>query len=44
MGDNSDKKNKIWVTYFFMWKLFMKFQNISIPGSKLILCTIKQQH
>ena len=43
MGDNLDKKKKTWVTYFFMRNPCMKFQNISIPGSKLMLCTIKQQ-
>ena len=33
IGDNSDKK-KIQVTYFFMRNQYMKFQNISIHGSK----------
>ena len=43
MGVNSDKE-KIWVTYFFMRNPYMEFQNISIHGSKLMLCTMKQQH
>ena len=34
---------KIWVTYNFMRNPYMKFQNISIHGSKLMPCTIKQQ-
>ena len=38
MGDNSDEK-KIRVTYFFMRNPYMKFQNISIYGTKLMLCT-----
>ena len=43
MGDNSDKKKKkIQVTYFFMKNPYMKFQNISIPGSKVMLCTRKR--
>ena len=42
-GDNWDKK-KIQVTYFVMRNQNMKFQNISIQGSKLMLYTIKQQH
>ena len=37
MGDNSDKK--IWATYFVTRNSYMKFQNISIPGSKVMLCT-----
>ena len=37
MGDNSDKI-KIWVDYFLMRNPYMKFQNISIHGSKLMLC------
>ena len=41
IGDNWDKK-KIRVTYFFMRNQNMKFQNISIHGSKLMLYTIKQ--
>ena len=41
MGDNSDKK-KIRVTYFFMRNPYMKFQNISIHGSKVMLCTRKR--
>ena len=41
MGDNSDKK-KIWVTYFFMRNPYMKFQNISIHGLKVILCIRKR--
>ena len=40
MGDNSDKE-KIQVTYFFMRNPYMKFQNISIHGSKVMLCTRK---
>ena len=40
MGDNLDKKK--WVTYFFMRNPYMKFQNISIPGSKVMLCTRKR--
>ena len=40
MGDNSYKK-KIWVTFFFMRNPYMKFQNISIHGSKVMLCTRK---
>ena len=40
MGDNSDKK--IQVTYIFMRNPYMKFQNISIPGSKVMLCTRKR--
>ena len=40
MEDNSDKK-KIGVTYFFMRNPYMKFQNISIQGSKDMLCTRK---
>ena len=43
IGDTWDKK-KIWVTYFFMRNQNMKFQNISIHGSKLMLYTIKQLH
>ena len=35
-------KKKIWVTNFFMRNPYMKFQNISIHGSKLMLCKIKQ--
>ena len=42
MGDSSDKK-KIQVIYFFMRNPYMKFQNISLHGSKLMLYTIKQQ-
>ena len=37
IGDSSDKK--IRVTYFFMRNPYINFQNISIPGSELILCT-----
>ena len=53
IGDDWDKKNKIgddWdkkkirITYFFMRNQNMKFQNISIHGSKLMLYTIKQRH
>ena len=43
IGDNSDKK-KIQVTYFLLRNQYMKFQNISIHDSKLMLYTIKQQH
>ena len=43
MGDNLDKK-KIRITYFFMRNPYLKFQNISIHGSKLKLYIIKQQH
>ena len=43
IGDDWDKK-KIWITYFFMRNQNMKFQNISIHGSKLMLYTIKQRH
>ena len=43
IGDNLDKK-KIQVTYIFMRNQYMKFQNISIHGSKLKLHTIKQEH
>ena len=43
IGDDWDKK-KIRITYFFMRNQNMKFQNISIHGSKLMLYTIKQQH
>ena len=32
MGENSDKKKKIGVTYFFMKNQYMKFQNISKHG------------
>ena len=42
-GDNLDKK-KIQVTYFLLRNQYMKFQNISIHDSKLMLYTIKQQH
>ena len=42
MGDNLDKKKKIQVTYFFMRNPYMKFQNISIHGSKVMLCTRKR--
>ena len=41
MGDNSDKK-KHTVTYFFMRDPYMKFQNNSIRGSRLMLCTRKR--
>ena len=43
IGDDWDKK-KIRITYFFMRNQNMKFQNISIHGSKLLLYTIKQRH
>ena len=36
MEDNPDKK-KIWVTYFFMRNPYMKFQNIIVHGSKVML-------
>ena len=39
IGDDWDKK-KIRITYFFMRNQNMKFQNISIHGSKLMLYTI----
>ena len=42
LGDNLEKK-EISVTYFFMRNPYMKFQNISIHGSKLMLCTYKLQ-
>ena len=35
MGDNSDKKKQIQVTYIFMRNPYMKFHNISIHGSKV---------
>ena len=40
MGDNSDKKKNIG-HLFFMRNPYMKFQNISIHGSKVMLCTKK---
>ena len=40
MGDNSDKKN-MGHLFFFMRNPYMKFQNISITGSKVMLCTRK---
>ena len=43
IGDDWDKK-KIRITYFFKRNQNMKFQNISIHGSKLMLYTIKQRH
>ena len=43
IGDDWDKK-KIRITYFFMRNQNMKFQNISIHGSKLMLYTIKQRY
>ena len=43
IGDDWDKK-KIRITYFFMRNQNMKFQNISIHGSKQMLYTIKQRH
>ena len=43
IGDDWDKK-EIRITYFFMRNQNMKFQNISIHGSKLMLYTIKQRH
>ena len=36
-------RKKIQFTYFFIRNPYLKFQNISIHGSKLMLCTIKQQ-
>ena len=42
MGDNSDKKKKLQITYFFMRNPYMKFQNISIHGSKVMLGTRKR--
>ena len=50
MGDNSDKTKKsgslfffffffFFFSFFFMRQPYMKFQNISIHGSKLMLCT-----
>ena len=39
MGDNSDKKNTGHL--IFMRYPYMKFQNISISGSKVMLCTKK---
>ena len=42
MGDNMDKK-KIRFTNFFMRNPYMKYQNISTHGSKLMLCKIKQK-
>ena len=38
-GDNSNKKKKNVITFFSMRNPYMKFQNISIQGSKLMLCT-----
>ena len=38
MGDNSNKKKK-YGSLFFMRNAYMNFQNISIHGSKLMLCT-----
>ena len=40
--EHSSGELKILVTYFFMRNPYMKFQNISIHGSKLMLYTIKQ--
>ena len=37
-GDNSDKEKK-YESPFFMKNPYMKFQNNSIYGSKLMLCT-----
>ena len=36
-------KEKTQVTYFFMRNLYIKFQNISIYGSKRMLFTYNQQ-
>ena len=36
-------RKKIQVNYIFMRNPYMKFQNISIHGSKLMLCTKMQQ-
>ena len=44
IGDNFGRRKKIRVTYFFLRNQNMKFQNISIHGSKLMLYTIKQLH
>ena len=38
MGDNLDKKKNM-SPIFFMRNPYMNFQNISIHGSKLMLCT-----
>ena len=43
MGDNSDKKKKHGSLIFFMRNPYMKFQNISIYGSKVMLCTRKHE-
>ena len=43
MWDNSDKKKKNLLTFFFMKNPYMNFQNINMHGSKLMLCTWKQQ-
>ena len=40
-GRNIDKKNKICVNYFFTRNPYMKFQNPSKHGSKVILGTKK---
>ena len=37
-GENSDKEKKTQVTYFFMSNPNLNVQNISIHGSKLMLC------
>ena len=43
MGDNSDKKKKKYTSpFFFKGNPYMKFQNISIPGSKVMLRTRKR--
>ena len=42
MGDNSDKKKK-YGSAIILYP-YMKFQNISINGFKVMLCTRKQQH
>ena len=40
---NIEKKRKKYGSPIFSWWTYMKFQNISIHGSKLMLCTWKQQ-
>ena len=42
MEDNSDKKQNTGHLFYHKESIF-KFQNISIHGSKLMLCTWKQQ-
>ena len=38
MGENLDTEKKYWSPIFFMKNPYMKFQNISIHGSKVNLC------